>query len=93
MARTIWKFDLALTDNQELALPKGSKILHVGLQQGAPRVWVLIDAADQPIEEETWEVRLYGTGHPVISRAEDYVGILQMHSDTLILHVFARVIA
>lgn len=63
--KVIYKYEL-FTKNlefHELALPKGTEILRVGMQHSVVTLWALIDP-----DEGVWEVRRfvrYGTGHEV----------------------------
>ena len=60
MAKAIWKFRLAITDEQSVHLPTGAIPLHADEQFGEVFLWALVDpeAKAAPVR-----VRIVGTGH------------------------------
>lgn len=60
---TIWKFPLETTDGQFVKMPKGAKILSVGLISDVIHIWALVDNEESKVEEK-W-IRIHGTGHHV----------------------------
>jgi hypothetical protein len=70
--KSIFKYEVPLTDLFTLSLPPGYEVVHFGEQHGVMYIWVLLNPA---LREETVEFRLYGTGH-IISNPEDkeYIG-------------------
>jgi hypothetical protein len=42
----IWKFPLEAFD-QEVRVPLGAKVVHVGHQDGVPTIWVVVDPTQQ----------------------------------------------
>lgn len=84
--RTIWKFPFPITDEFELNIPLGAKMLHVEEQHGIPCLWAECDPGK---EARSMEFVLYGTGHPM----EEYVGqvyvgtFLSMDGD-LVFHLY-----
>lgn len=85
--KTIWKYPIETTDQQELLLPSGAVILAVQTQAGAPCLWAMVRPG-QPAER--WGITTYGTGHPCYSEAEHYVGTYQLADGGLVFHVFAQ---
>jgi hypothetical protein len=87
---TVWKFELRITDVQEVRMPRGAELLCVGTQAGTDGVVMLwarvgIDAArSQPLAVR--RIRIAGTGHP--DATGDYVGTVQLHGGALVFHVF-----
>lgn len=64
MSRTIWKFEVPVTDHPQVEMPVGAKVLDV---QASPKrdllwLWALVEPE---AEKTTKEFLLYGTGHPV----------------------------
>jgi hypothetical protein len=55
---TVWKFTLALTDEQTIVIPQDAECLHVGMQDGRPCLWARVDP-DSPDEEMS--IRVVGT--------------------------------
>lgn len=89
----IWKFALwsdALSGRDEIALsmPKGSKILAVGDQNGIPTIWAQVMAV-MPHEERLF--RVYGTGQPILDPEHlTYLGSAIGHSPVhpFVWHVY-----
>lgn len=82
---TIWKFPLAVDDHVKIRVPRDAKILAVQVQDGTPCIWALVEPR-MPKEDRTF--RIFGTGHPCDSEAEQYVGSFQLNEGALIFHVF-----
>lgn len=86
--KTIWKFQLQLTDSQSIRMPEKSEILTVQMQGNTPCLWALVDS-ELPSEGRVIEV--YGTGHPVNEVGERrYIATFQ--SGMFVWHVFERVL-
>lgn len=60
--RQVFKYPLALAEVVELDIPEGGRVLTLGVQQGIPMLWVLVDVV-QPMERRTFIT--VGTGHEV----------------------------
>lgn len=62
--KKIYKYPLALADAEvvQLDIPQGGQILTMGVQQGIPTLWVLVEVG-RP--EERRMFRTVGTGHDV----------------------------
>lgn len=85
--RTIFKYPIAITDEQEICVKKEggtrSKIVHVGLDPaGQPCVWIEHFPGNYI---ETWKIRIIGTGHD-ISGALSHVGSFVQRS--FVWHVY-----
>jgi len=83
-SRRIYKFSIDFGVTQEIAIPMGARIVHVGMQVDAVCVWVDGDTARN--SHSRW-LRVYGTGHPVHPRAE-YVGTAMTPDGAFVWHVF-----
>ena len=83
---TIYKYELEVTDEQIVLLPKEAKILCVQEQHGGPKLWALLNP-EEPLEPRL--IRTCGTGHLIkdIKRLH-YLGTYQLHNGTLVFHVF-----
>jgi len=79
--RTIWKVAL---DEGQIELPEGSELLTVGVQDGEPMVWALVETDNPP---ETIDLTIVGTGHALPAQAGRYVGTFQLPED-MVFHVF-----
>ena len=86
--RTIFKYTLDADRTVEVAMPIGSKIIHVHGQNDEVCIWAVVDP------DATMEVRkfsVYGTGHPMNEEPEQYVGSVHIHGDELVFHIFEKV--
>lgn len=88
--KTIWKYPLQVTDIQYLHLPENSTILSLQVQDGIPRVWVLLD--DEELKESELEIYMFGTGHKVYADVEPtkFIGTFQLLHGNLVFHVFYK---
>ena len=65
---TIWKYELEITDRQDIKMPGEAKILSAGLDpSGVPCVWAMVQPG---AIERRFSVHIVGTGNP----AENAVG-------------------
>lgn len=55
----VFKYPLPIVDRQQLHLPRGAEIVHVGEQYGQVQLWALVDPAAPP---EPVELCIAGTG-------------------------------
>jgi hypothetical protein len=67
---TVWKFPLAITDQQQIEMPVGAEILHVEPQEKTLCLWARVDP-DAPLEGRAFVIT--GTGNPV-PEVVDHVG-------------------
>jgi hypothetical protein len=89
--KSIWRFELDITDETELHMPKGAQILTVQRRENAGRLdmWALVDPT-APQEPRTF--RVIGTGHPIPDvDALTYYATAQVAGGQLVFHVFERV--
>lgn len=83
--RTIWKFELAVTDVQEVMIPAGATLLCVQVQHGKPCLWAMCDVNEVPVKRKIFT---HGTGHRVSHLAGPYIGTYQIEGGALVFHVF-----
>ena len=86
--KTIWKFELKITDIQEMSMPKGSAILSVQAQNNKPYLWALVEPEESI---ETIIIETFGTGNPIMDSIGDprkFVGTYQLENGAFIGHVF-----
>ena len=84
--KTVWKFELAVTDEQAVRVPRGAQFLTVQMQGDRPCLWALVDPNAQP---EDRIVRIHGTGHPVSeSHLLQYISTFQLDGGALVFHAF-----
>ena len=83
---TIWKFHLPIRDDFKIKLPAGARILSVGWQ-GEVDSLALWAAVDPENDEETRQIAIRGTGHPLGEAAQGrFIGTALM--GRLVWHVF-----
>lgn len=83
-ARSVWKFEIVLTDEFTLSMPKFAKPLYVAVQDGKPCLWALVDPGAER-EDRTFYV--HGTGHPVPA-AREHIGSFMLHDGAFVGHLF-----
>lgn len=88
--RSIYKYTLRVTDEQEIEMPRGARILSVQNQREDICVWVDVDVDATPT------IRIfsvYGTGHELpgdISLTGKFLGSVQLSGGSLVFHVYER---
>lgn len=82
---TIWKFPLALTDRQDVVMPRGARVLSVAEQHGKLCLWALVNPDADRVKRA---LRIAGTGHPCDARAAHLVGTVLCAGGSLVWHVF-----
>ena len=90
--KTIYKYELNVTDEQTLSLPKNHKVLTVMVQNGIPCIWVLLDPEQR--EKEDLDVFIFGTGQmiPEFATIErlTYLGSFMIVNDNFVGHVYYK---
>lgn len=89
---TIWKFPLAMVDEQIIEMPLGARILCVQTQDKQPTLWALCD----PVAETARRaILIFGTGAPIYEYDVTkcvHIGTLQHAAfGPFVWHVFERV--
>ncbi len=87
MKKSIWKFDIPMTNTAEILAPKGAEWLHVDTQNGWPYIWARVDTEAAQVPHEFC---VLGTGHPMSGEEGRHIGSFQMHDGALVYHVFER---
>ena len=70
----IYKYALTLDAKQEIVAPI-KKILDIQMQDGCPVLWALIDESE---DEKTYQITMAGTGFDTVTKADMYLGTVQM---------------
>jgi hypothetical protein len=95
--KTIHKYQLNITDFQEIEMPEGAKILHVE-SQPTPHMlskerlclWAEVDD-EKPLVPR--RIRVFGTGHDMEHEHQlRYIGTTPMHNHALVWHVYENFI-
>ena len=82
---TIWKYPLEITDYQEIEMPQGARLLHVGLDPaGVPCVWAEVVTDSRP--KKIVPLYVVGTGNPVPFGASEHVG--SFNDGPFVWHVY-----
>ena len=84
---TIWKFELEVTDEQEVEMPQGAQLMDVQEQGGKVCLWAAVDS-EAPKEKRTIEI--IGTGHPIDVENVDRVYVASTQQGPFVWHVFER---
>lgn len=90
MGKTIYKYGLGMAQ-EEIEMPVGSTILHIGTQHGKICMWVEVNP-ENPIVKRTIEI--YGTGDLIrqdMGISKKYLGTVKLNDETLILHVYESI--
>ncbi len=83
--RTIWKYQLEVTDQQSVSMPRNAEILHVAAQHGVACLWAEV-TPDTP--EEDRSILIVGTGHPIPIGDRRYIGTFQLSGGALVFHAY-----
>lgn len=81
----IFKYQLAIVDDQTVVMPSRSKVLSVQFQSGNLCMWALVDPKS---ETATRDIRIIGTGNQIDDSRTvgDFIGTVQQ--GRFVLHVF-----
>lgn len=70
--KTIYKYPIEITDEQEIQIPFGATVIHAGLDpQGTPCVWAMVETRNSP---EPVSIFVVGTGNSLPFVPESHVG-------------------
>lgn len=91
-ARRIYKYQLEITDRQEIALPPGAQIVDVQFQGEHLCLWALVDGDAKQIESR--QIVIVGTGNPVPDGLLRHLATVQVPTSAirLVWHVFEAVL-
>lgn len=90
--KRIFKYELQVTDRQEINMPRLADILTVRIQNGKPFIWAIVDAGNP---DEKREFEIIPTGAPINENLFDeedkernYIGTFEQSGGNLIWHLF-----
>ena len=89
MAKTIWKFPLEITDEQEVEIPTPFRLLTIQLQNDKPCLWAIVEPEGP---KEKVRILCIGTGHPIDEELGYHLGTIQLYNGQLIFHFFRGVV-
>lgn len=81
----IWKWEIEVTDSQEVMMPQGAKLLDVQLQHGQCCIWAL---CDEQAPKAPRKIAIYGTGNAIPDEPGEYIATLQERGGALVFHAF-----
>lgn len=84
----IWKYQLKVTDWQNISMPQDAEILTVQVQNGIPCLWALVNPE---AETEIRCIEIFGTGNQILSgmgASRKYISTFQIPEAGLVFHVF-----
>lgn len=88
MRKTIWKFELAVNDRNNIKMPVGAEILTVQVQNEAPCIWAMVEPDSGT---EVRHFRTFGTGHEIpdgAGQSYKYIGTYQLMDGQFVGHLF-----
>lgn len=81
--KTIYKYPIDITDRQNVSMPHGAILRHVGLDPtGALCLWAEVDTENA---RQTMTIRVYGTGHTLTEAGRHLGSVTQ---DEFVWHVY-----
>jgi hypothetical protein len=86
--KKIYRYELEITDRPKLDLPAHAWILSAASSRNLDgiEIWILVDPT-QPLE--TRELRVVGTGNPIVDDCGRFIGTVITHGGNFVWHVFA----
>lgn len=91
--KSIWKYELEVTNKQVIKMPVNAKILSVQEQHGKACLWALVGSeGTEATEERVFEV--FGTGHEIhtdMGIEREYIGTFQLEGGSFVGHLFERI--
>jgi hypothetical protein len=85
----VWKYSLDWSAFQQLDMPRGAKVLSLQVQNGEPKVWVLVNGSE-PHERRSFGTYATGETLPTGTDLGRFVGTYQRNGGDLVFHVFER---
>lgn len=88
--KSIWKYELEITDEQTVKLPAGSVVLSVAAQGCKLCMWARVDPA-KGSRGDVYPMQVYvvGTGNPIPDGCGRFIGTVVMNP--FVWHVFIEV--
>lgn len=83
----VLKFPLAVTDDQTVPMPEGSKILTAQVQADGIMVWALCPETRNMVPRR---FEMYDTGSPIPNGTRTYIGTCLLYGGSQVVHIFER---
>lgn len=80
----IYKYELGIDDEQDVALPEFARIISVGTQMGRLFLWAEVIPANAP---HSYKVFIRGTAQPLTGKEGRFIGTVFMPSG-LVWHIY-----
>lgn len=88
--KTIHKYQLLVTDEQDVIMPLGARILTIQVQNNIPCAWAIINPNEIQVERK--RILLIGTGHKIdddiLKFNLSYISTFQLKEESLVFHAF-----
>jgi len=88
--KTIYKYTLEVTDEQDIEMPLNSTILTIQVQNNIPCLWAIVDPNETEVRVK--RVMIFGTGHPIdddiLKFNLSYIYTFQLKEESLVFHAF-----
>lgn len=85
MAETIYKYELEITDRQEVRMSRTAEFLSVQMQGDKLCLWAMVRPNDA---QASFEILIFGTGHTLPVPYGRYIGTVQQGQ--FVWHVFYK---
>lgn len=83
--KTIYKYPLELIGQQQILMPKDSRILAVQVQHEQTCLWAEVITENELVAVT---INIFGTGHHLPDKPGHYIGTYQHLGGELIFHVY-----
>ncbi len=87
MTLTVHKYPLQPQHRNTLYLPQSARILTAQEQHGDVTLWALLDPAPDVVRSPRTFATYY-TGTPIPDQPGQYIGTVQLHHGSTVIHVF-----
>lgn len=88
MNNAIYKYQLSITETQNLELPIGAEILTAQNQHETACIWVFINKLQTT--KETRTIKIFGTGQIIKSENLKYISTIQLDGGAYVFHIFEQ---
>lgn len=85
--KRIFKYELKVTDEQEVSLPIGAEILTAQYQGNQLCIWAMVN--DTAEYKRPTVIRIYGTGHKIPETNLEYIATVQ-DAGLFVWHIFKQ---
>lgn len=90
MTRSMWKYNLKVTDEQTIEIPRGAYIRSVGLDgEGKLSLWAEVDAELKNVKDKR-QITICGTGNPIPGNAGIFIGTVTLLDSGFVAHIYVK---